>query len=106
MLMNNLDPEVAEQPDELVVYGGTGKAARSWEAFDVIVANILANPIISLAPSFARRLRCGGRIVLSGILDAQADAVIAAHERWFNIRVCESEDGWVALAGMRTGSVA
>ena len=31
MLMNNLDPEVAEQPDELVVYGGTGRAARSWE---------------------------------------------------------------------------
>ena len=37
MLMNNLDPEVAEKPDELVVYGGTGKAARSWEAFDRIV---------------------------------------------------------------------
>ena len=32
MLMNNLDPEVAERPDDLVVYGGTGKAARSWEA--------------------------------------------------------------------------
>src|SRR6185295_18991603 len=38
MLMNNLDPEVAERPDELVVYGGTGKAARSWEAVDHIVA--------------------------------------------------------------------
>jgi urocanate hydratase len=38
MLMNNLDPEVAERPDDLVVYGGTGKAARSWEAFDAIVA--------------------------------------------------------------------
>ena len=38
MLMNNLDPEVAENPDELVVYGGTGRAARSWEAFDAIVA--------------------------------------------------------------------
>ena len=38
MLMNNLDPEVAERPDELVVYGGTGRAARSWEAFDAIVA--------------------------------------------------------------------
>jgi len=38
MLMNNLDPEVAERPDELVVYGGTGKAARSWEAFERIVA--------------------------------------------------------------------
>ena len=71
------------------------------EAFDVIVANILANPIIALAPSFARRSRQGGRIVLSGILDAQADAVIEAYARWFNIRVCESEDGWVALAGTR-----
>jgi urocanate hydratase len=38
MLMNNLDPEVAEHPDDLVVYGGTGRAARSWEAFDAIVA--------------------------------------------------------------------
>ena len=38
MLMNNLDPEVAEKPDELVVYGGTGRAARSWAAFDAIVA--------------------------------------------------------------------
>src|SRR5436190_17442353 len=38
MLMNNLDPEVAENPDQLVVYGGTGRAARSWEAFDAIVA--------------------------------------------------------------------
>jgi urocanate hydratase len=37
MLMNNLDPEVAEAPDRLVVYGGTGRAARSWEAFDAIV---------------------------------------------------------------------
>ena len=37
-LMNNLDPEVAENPDELVVYGGTGRAARSWECFDAIVA--------------------------------------------------------------------
>ena len=37
MLMNNLDPEVAEDPDHLIVYGGTGRAARSWEAFDAIV---------------------------------------------------------------------
>ncbi|MDH5234055.1 MAG: urocanate hydratase [Gemmatimonadota bacterium] len=42
MLMNNLDPEVAERPDDLVVYGGTGKAARSWEAFDAIVAALRA----------------------------------------------------------------
>ena len=40
MLMNNLDPEVAERPEDLVVYGGTGRAARSWEAFDAIVESL------------------------------------------------------------------
>jgi urocanate hydratase len=40
MLMNNLDPEVAEDPEHLIVYGGTGRAARSWEAFDAIVAEL------------------------------------------------------------------
>src|SRR5947209_980219 len=40
MLMNNLDQEVAENPAELVVYGGTGRAARSWEAFDAIVRSL------------------------------------------------------------------
>src|ERR671911_636428 len=40
MLMNNLDPDVAERPDDLVVYGGTGRAARSWAAFDVIVREL------------------------------------------------------------------
>ncbi|HXS81871.1 MAG TPA: urocanate hydratase [Methylomirabilota bacterium] len=42
MLMNNLDPEVAERPEDLVVYGGTGKAARSWEAFDQLVTSLRA----------------------------------------------------------------
>ena len=40
MLMNNLDPDVAERPDDLIVYGGTGKAARSWDAFDAIVRTL------------------------------------------------------------------
>jgi urocanate hydratase len=40
MLMNNLDPEVAERPEDLVVYGGTGKAARNWESFDAIVREL------------------------------------------------------------------
>jgi urocanate hydratase len=42
MLMNNLDPDVAERPDDLVVYGGTGRAARNWAAFDAIVASLRA----------------------------------------------------------------
>ena len=40
MLMNNLDPEVAEHPEDLVVYCGTGKAARSWDAYDAILRTI------------------------------------------------------------------
>src|SRR5678816_2679620 len=40
MLMNNLDPDVAERPDDLVVYGGSGKAARNWPAFDAIVRSL------------------------------------------------------------------
>ena len=40
MLMNNLDPEVAEDPDQLIVYGGSGKAARNWDAFDSIVSSL------------------------------------------------------------------
>ena len=40
MLMNNLDPENAERPEDLVVYGGTGKAARSWEAYDAITRTL------------------------------------------------------------------
>jgi len=40
MLMNNLDPEVAENPDELIVYGGIGKAARNWECFERIVETL------------------------------------------------------------------
>ena len=40
MLMNNLDPEDAERPEDLVVYGGTGKAARNWEAYDALVRTL------------------------------------------------------------------
>ncbi|HBZ97923.1 MAG TPA: urocanate hydratase, partial [Phycisphaerales bacterium] len=40
MLMNNLDPEVAERPDDLVVYGGRGRAARSWEAYEAIIRSL------------------------------------------------------------------
>src|SRR5688572_33470412 len=42
MLMNNLDPEVADRPDNLVVYGGTGRAVRNWACFDAIVATLRA----------------------------------------------------------------
>ncbi len=71
------------------------------EAFDVVVANILANPLELLAPLLAGRVRAAGHVVLSGILEAQADAVLGAYGRWFNIGSWGSADGWVALAGVR-----
>ena len=58
MLMNNLDPEVAENPDELVVYGGTGRAARSWEAFDAIVKTLQGVGGRRDAPRSVREASC------------------------------------------------
>lgn len=75
--------------------------ADSPELFDVIVANILANPLKLLAPALARRIRFGGRVVLSGVLAMQSDDVAAAYRPWFRIDSSETEDGWVALAGTR-----
>jgi ribosomal protein L11 methyltransferase len=69
--------------------------------YDVVVANILADPLQLLAPLLAAHVRAGGNIVLSGILEPQAAAVMAAYERWFTIDVWNSEEGWVALAGSR-----
>lgn len=70
--------------------------------FDVIVANILAGPLITLAPELAARARSGARIALSGILDTQADEVICAYARDFAPRIASSEEGWVVIAGVRT----
>ena len=70
-------------------------------ASDVVVANILANPLILLAPALAHRVVAGGRIALSGILEEQADSVIAAYGRWFTLARWRGDEGWVLLAGKR-----
>ena len=69
MLMNNLDPEVAENPAELVVYGGIGRAARNWECFDAIVAalrrarrrRIAADPVGQAGRRVPHACRCAAR---------------------------------------------
>ena len=74
---------------------------RSWQAsehFDVVVANILAAPLIELAPTFSRSLRRGGSLVLAGVLDDQATEVIQAYpDVEFGPTVAEDE--WVCLTG-------
>ena len=72
--------------------------------FAVVVANILANPLILLAPVIAARVRSSGRLVLSGILDSQVDAVVIAYSRWFKLAACRRADGWVLLSGERSDS--
>jgi ribosomal protein L11 methyltransferase len=71
------------------------------DRYDVVVANILANPLQVLAPLLSAHVIAGGHIVLSGILEPQAAEVMAAYAPWFTIDVWNSDEGWVALAGMR-----
>jgi len=68
---------------------------------DLVLANILANPLIELAPRLAALVRPGGRIVLSGILADQAQAVADAYGPWFDISPPVQREDWVRLEGVR-----
>ncbi|WP_035052722.1 50S ribosomal protein L11 methyltransferase [Andreprevotia chitinilytica] len=69
--------------------------------YDVVVANILTNPLKALAPMLASRVKLGGRIALSGILSEQADDIIAIYGQWFDFVPKAEEDGWVCLSGTK-----
>jgi ribosomal protein L11 methyltransferase len=66
---------------------------------DVVVANILANPLQVLAPALCQRIAPNGHIVLSGILERQAQEVIATYQPWIQLHVWRECDGWVCLTG-------
>jgi len=72
------------------------------ECFDLVVANILTNPLCVLAPLLAERVAPGGRIALSGILETQAEQVIAAYAPYLRLSVGATAEGWVRLEGQRT----
>ena len=69
--------------------------------YDVVVANILTNPLRALAPLLAGAAKSGGRIVLSGILAEQADEVTRIYAQWFDLAPAVLEDGWCCLSGMK-----
>ena len=71
------------------------------ERFDIVVANILTNPLCVLAPLLVGRLAPGGRIALSGVLASQADQVIAAYAPLIALQVGAELDGWVRLEGQQ-----
>lgn len=68
---------------------------------DITVANILANPLKVLAPLLASHTRTGGRLVLAGILDHQAEEIIAIYSDWFTMSVWKRDEGWSCIAGTR-----
>jgi ribosomal protein L11 methyltransferase len=73
----------------------------SGEAADVLLANILANPLIELAPRMKELVKPGGQVVLSGILREQADAVTEAYAPWFELNPPAVLEDWVRLDGIR-----
>jgi ribosomal protein L11 methyltransferase len=106
----DIDPQAIAASTVNAAANGAGATFRPADApttgadetFDVVVANILANPLVVLAPALAARVHPGGRIVLSGILASQGAGVVAAYAPWFIIDIWKvGDDGWVALAGMR-----
>ncbi|ARP87957.1 50S ribosomal protein L11 methyltransferase [Bordetella genomosp. 9] len=70
-------------------------------ASDVVVANILSNPLKVLAPMLCARVAAGGSLVLSGVLARQADEVCAVYARWMPMSVWQERDGWVCLHGRK-----
>jgi len=69
--------------------------------YDVVVANILTNPLRALAPLLSNAAKSGGRIVLSGILAEQADEVMRIYSQWFDFAPAVIEDGWCCLSGVK-----
>jgi len=69
--------------------------------YDIVVANILAQPLIVLAPLLAARTAPGGRLALSGILESQAAEVAQAYAGWFDVAAAQTEEGWALVQGQR-----
>jgi len=69
--------------------------------YDLVVANILSNPLRVLAPAICAHVRRGGRLALSGILREQADEIVGIYASWLPLRVADVREDWVCLAGIK-----
>jgi ribosomal protein L11 methyltransferase len=69
--------------------------------YDLVVANILSNPLRVLAPAICALVRPGGRLALSGILREQADEIIDIYAEWLPMRVADRREDWVCLTGTK-----
>jgi len=96
-----LDTAIANAADNGVVLNVAAPESLPPGTFDLVLANILAGPLVALAPVLAARTRPGGRVVLSGILAAQAAEVCAAYAPAFDAGVIDAEEGWALIGGTR-----
>jgi len=69
--------------------------------YDLVVANILSNPLRVLAPAICAHVRRGGHLALSGILEEQATEIIGIYAQWLPLGIADSREGWVCLAGVK-----
>lgn len=68
---------------------------------DLLVANILAGPLVELAPTLAKLVKSGGQLVLSGVLASQADELISTYQQWFNLEPVAQQEEWIRLTGVK-----
>jgi ribosomal protein L11 methyltransferase len=87
----------AERNEVIARFDDSSKEIKGQ--FDIVVANILSNPLKALAPAICGHVRPGGRLALSGILAEQADELIDIYARYIPLAVADTRDGWVCLAG-------
>ncbi|ABX16465.1 50S ribosomal protein L11 methyltransferase [Burkholderia multivorans] len=105
----DIDPQAVEsarqnsERNRAEVTYGLPDACPAGE-FDIVVANILSNPLKLMASMLASKVKPGGRIALSGVLARQADEVAAVYARYVDISVWREHEGWVCLAGTRRES--
>jgi ribosomal protein L11 methyltransferase len=91
---------LSKDDSQVAGYEPSRRGAPKYQA-DVVVANILTNPLKVLAPLLAAATRQGGQIVLSGILGEQAEDVLQVYAQWFDLKLPVMEDGWVCLSGVK-----
>jgi ribosomal protein L11 methyltransferase len=102
----DIDPQALAAAEENAAANGVQLRVASPESlppgtYDVVLANILAGPLIALAPLLAARTRPGGRVLLSGILPSQAAEVAAAYTHDFETTVGAADEGWALVEGTR-----
>jgi ribosomal protein L11 methyltransferase len=106
----DIDPAAVAATRANAAANGVGLVAGPPDAahglYPLVYANILATPLKLLAPLLSGHVAPGGHLVLAGILERQADELVAAYAPWLALSVVDSDDGWILMHAQRLGAVA